>query len=157
MAERTLLIEGETALASLAAALAPLLEKGDVIALSGGLGAGKTALARALIRVCAGDADLEVPSPTFTLVQVYELPRLSLWHFDLYRLEQKEIDILELGWDDARKDGVALVEWPDRLGGLLPGNRLEIKVEFVEDSENKRRITLSPFGEWEARLKEMKP
>ena len=139
----------------LAAKLAPLLKKGDVVTLSGGLGAGKTAFARALIRVLSGKED-EVPSPTFTLVQNYEMSELSVWHFDLYRMEEKEGDILELGWDDARRFGVCLVEWPDRLGSLLPKDRLEIDIGFSKDSENSRVVTLKPCGAWSARLKGMK-
>ena len=155
MTYRTLLIENEKALKPLVASFAPLLKTGDVVTLSGSLGAGKTAFARTLIHTIYPAAG-EVPSPTFTLVQVYDLPKLSIWHFDLYRLEKKEMDILELGWDEARRSGVSLVEWPDRLGSLLPKDRLEIKINFVEDSENSRQITFSPFGTWRARLKEMK-
>jgi len=137
---------------ALAAHLAPLLKTGDVVTLSGGLGAGKTSFARALVRALSGKQD-EVPSPTFTLVQTYELPKILLWHFDLYRLEEKEADILELGWDDARRFGVCLVEWPDRLGGLLPKDRLEIQIEFDKTSDLARKVTLLPFGSWSERLK----
>jgi len=155
MTHRTLLIDNENALKPLAARFAALLKTGDVVTLSGSLGAGKTTFARTLIHTLS-PAIREVPSPTFTLVQVYDLPGLFIWHFDLYRLEEKEMDILELGWDEARRSGVSLVEWPDRLGSLLPKDRLEIKFDFVEDSENSRQITLIPFGTWCARLKEMK-
>ncbi len=98
----------------LAVRLAAVLRPGDLIALGGDLGAGKTTLARALIRAAAG-AEIEVPSPTFTLVQVYDLPIGAVWHFDLYRLSGPD-EVIELGWDEARAEGVALVEWPDRLG-----------------------------------------
>ncbi|MFH1157988.1 MAG: tRNA (adenosine(37)-N6)-threonylcarbamoyltransferase complex ATPase subunit type 1 TsaE [Pseudomonadota bacterium] len=152
---RTLLIDTENALKPLAASLAPLLKTGDVVTLAGSLGAGKTAFARTLVHTLSPTAG-EVPSPTFTLVQVYDLPGLSIWHFDLYRLEEKEMDILELGWDEALRSGVSLVEWPDRLGSLLPEDRLEIKIDFVNDSENLRQVALTPFGTWCARLKEMK-
>jgi len=144
MAESTLLIKNEQELAALAARLAPLLKTGDVVTLEGDLGAGKTAFARALIRSFAPEE--EVPSPTFTLVQVYELPQISIWHFDLYRLAEKEMDVLELGWDDARINGVCLVEWPDRLGKLLPKDRLEIKIGFDKSSENARIITIISHG-----------
>lgn len=154
MTARTLVIENEPALAALAAKLAPLLKTGDAVTLSGALGAGKTAFARGLIHALSPDAG-EVPSPTFTLVQVYNLPDLSLWHFDLYRLKEKELDILELGWEDARRFGVSLVEWPERLGGLLPKDRLEIKIDFIKDSENSRAVTLTPCGSWQARLERM--
>ncbi len=137
-------------MAALAVSLAPLLKKGDVVTLAGSLGAGKTAFARALIQYLVPAE--EVPSPTFTLVQTYDLPKVSIWHFDLYRLEEEEKDILELGWDEARRDGVCLVEWPSRLGSLLPKDRLEISIAFVKDSENSREITLRPFGSWVKRL-----
>lgn len=137
-------------MAELAARLAPLLKKGDVVTLAGDLGAGKTAFARALIQSLAPGE--EVPSPTFTLVQTYDLPGLSIWHFDLYRLEEEEKDILELGWDEARRHGVSLVEWPDRLGGLLPRDRLEISIAFDKNSETSRVVTLTPFGSWAGRM-----
>lgn len=145
-------IKDEKALAALAARIAPLLKTGDVVTLEGDLGAGKTAFARALINSLSPRPE-EVPSPTFTLVQTYDLPHISIWHFDLYRLEEKAMDILELGWDDARREGVCLVEWPDRLGSLLPRDRLEIKIDFNTDSENSRTVILIPHGVWIARLK----
>ena len=147
-------VENEKALGPLAARLAPLLKKGDAVMLQGDLGAGKTAFARALISALSGREE-EVPSPTFTLVQTYDLSSFSLAHFDLYRLEEKEIDILELGWDEARRDGVVLVEWPQRLGGLLPRDRLEIDIIFVKDSENSRDFAFTPHGVWQERLKEV--
>jgi tRNA threonylcarbamoyladenosine biosynthesis protein TsaE len=154
MTVRTLNIENEQGLAAVAAHLAPLLKNGDTVTLQGSLGAGKTAFARTLINVLS-PVTVEVPSPTFTLVQVYDLPELSIWHFDLYRLEEKEADILELGWEEARRFGVALVEWPDRLGGLLPKDRLEINIAFGKDSENSRLMTFSPYGSWQSRLEGM--
>lgn len=155
-------VENESGLPSVAGRIAPLLKAGDVICLQGDLGAGKTAFARALVNALA-DAPEDVPSPTFTLVQTYDLKGFTLWHFDLYRVERQG-DILELGWDEARRDGVAVVEWPERLAqgtpqgspqgthSLLPANRLEISIAFVKDSENARRLTLTPFGTWQARL-----
>jgi tRNA threonylcarbamoyladenosine biosynthesis protein TsaE len=151
MAERTRFIENEKGTEKLAAAIAPLLKKGDVITLRGGLGAGKTAFARALIQSLAGRPE-EVPSPTFTLVQTYDLPRISIWHFDLYRLEEEEKDILELGWDEARRSGACLVEWPDRLGKLLPKDHLDIDIFIDKHSENSRTVRLTPHGSWTARL-----
>jgi tRNA threonylcarbamoyladenosine biosynthesis protein TsaE len=145
-------IKDEEALAALAARIAPLLKTGDVVTLVGDLGAGKTTFVRALINALSSTPE-EVPSPTFTLVQVYDLPQLSIWHFDLYRLEEKALDILELGWDDARRDGVCLVEWPDRLGGLLPHDRLEIRIGFIKDSENLRTVILIPHKSWVTRLR----
>lgn len=145
------IIDGEKALAAFAATLAPRLKKGDVVTLTGGLGAGKTAFARALVHVLDPKAG-DVPSPTFTLVQTYEMPDFSIWHFDLYRLENKQADILELGWEDARRHGVSLVEWPDRLGSLLPKDRLEITIDFDKTSDTRRALRLAPFGSWQTRL-----
>jgi len=109
----------ETATEQLGATLAERLRPGDVVALRGALGAGKTTLARAILRAAAGDPALIVPSPTFTLVEVYETPRGPYWHFDLYRLETPE-QVFELGWEEALAEGVVLIEWPERLGSLLP-------------------------------------
>ena len=148
------IIRNEEEMAVVAAQIAPLLKTGDVVALTGDLGAGKTVFARALINALA-PAPQEVPSPTFTLVQTYDLPHISIWHFDLYRLEEKEMDILELGWDEARRAGASLVEWPDRLGGLLPRDRLDINITLIKNYENSRRITLTPHGAWQKRLEEM--
>jgi tRNA threonylcarbamoyl adenosine modification protein YjeE len=145
-------IENEAELAPFAARLGRLLRGGDVVCLRGDLGAGKSALSRAVIRDLAGNPDEEVPSPTFTLVQMYDLPDFTLWHFDLYRLDEEERDILELGWEEARRGGVALVEWPDRLGGLLPADRLEIDIRFVSGAEGARDIILTGHGAFQARL-----
>ena len=105
----------------IAAALAP----GDLVTLSGDLGAGKTAFARALIRHLAGDQTIEVPSPTFTLMQAYELPRFPLVHADLYRLSGPA-ELAELGFEDIAPGAVTLLEWPDRAAGFLPDDRLDI-------------------------------
>jgi len=118
----------EGATQALAAALAVSLRPGDVVCLRGDLGAGKTAFARAAIRALTGDPDEEVPSPTFTLVQTYATPRGTVWHFDLYRLPGPE-EVYELGWEDATVDGIVLVEWPDRLGWLLPARRIDVTIE----------------------------
>ena len=134
---------------ALGARLALLLRRGDVIALHGDLGAGKTTLARGLIQSLLGHEE-EVPSPTYTLVQMYEGPDFPVWHFDLYRLENAE-DVQELGWDETQ-DGVALIEWPDRAGAHLPANRLDV---FLEISGDGRRARLEPGGEgWQERLDE---
>lgn len=117
----------ETATERLGAALAKRLRSRDVVALQGGLGAGKTTLARAILRAATGDPALVVPSPTFTLVEVYDTPGGVFWHFDLYRLEEPE-QVFELGWEEARADGIALVEWAERLGPLLPKERLTVRL-----------------------------
>jgi tRNA threonylcarbamoyladenosine biosynthesis protein TsaE len=140
------------ATAKLAAALSRLLQAGDVVALEGDLGAGKTAFARALIREMT-DRDEEVPSPTFTLVQTYEAADFDIWHFDLYRLKKPE-DAFELGIEDAMADGVCLIEWPDRLGPWLPRDRLNIAFAYGA-GESERIATLSGGGDWPDRLKEL--
>src|SRR5712664_1129144 len=113
----------EAATARLAARLAALARPGDVIALKGELGAGKTTFARAFIRARGGRE--AVPSPTFTLVQVYELEGGPVWHIDGYRLRSPE-EAWELDIEDAFAGGVSLIEWPERLGPLVPARRLEI-------------------------------
>jgi tRNA threonylcarbamoyladenosine biosynthesis protein TsaE len=142
-------LDDEDATSALASRVGALLRPGDMVALHGDLGAGKTAFARALIQ-SLGDPDDEVPSPTFTLVQTYETPKGAIWHFDLYRLSGPD-EVIELGWDDVRADGIALVEWPDRLGTLLPSDRLDIAISFGPTPES-RRAALTGFGGWAARL-----
>src|ERR1700730_8205946 len=100
--------------------------------LSGDLGAGKTTFARALIRYLAGDDTVEVPSPTFTFVQTYELPRFPLVHADLYRLSGTA-ELAELGFDDLPDGAVVLLEWPDRAAGFLPPNRFDIPFTLAPD------------------------
>jgi N-acetylmuramate 1-kinase len=128
----------ERATTMLGADLALALRVGDVLALEGDLGAGKTTLARGLIRALAGDPELEVPSPTFTLVQAYE-GRIPVHHFDLYRLSSAaELD--ELGFDDAIAQGAALVEWPDRAAGRLPEGAVHVELTH-QDAGRLARIT----------------
>ena len=129
----------------LAAAVAALARPGDVILLKGDLGTGKTRFARGFIAARAGRA-LDVPSPTFTLVQTYALPGGAVWHFDLYRLERPQ-DAAELDIDEAFAEGISLVEWPDRLGAAVPADRLEIAFDYG-DTPEERRVSLSGFGRW---------
>ena len=124
-------LPNEQATEALGATLAARLKPGDVVGLKGDLGAGKTTLARAIIRAAAADPDLIVPSPTFTLVEVYDTPRGSFWHFDLYRLDDPE-QVYELGWEEARAEGIVLLEWPERLGQLLP-KHLSVTLELASD------------------------
>jgi tRNA threonylcarbamoyladenosine biosynthesis protein TsaE len=121
----------EAATEQLGAGLAARLKPGDVVGLKGDLGTGKTTLARAIIRAAMNDPDLIVPSPTFTLVETYDTPLGPYWHFDLYRLETPE-QVYELGWEEALADGVVLVEWPERLGSLLP-DHLSVTLEIEGD------------------------
>jgi tRNA threonylcarbamoyladenosine biosynthesis protein TsaE len=139
-------------------ALAPILRPGDVVALFGDLGAGKTALARALIRALpgpAGAAEEEVPSPTFTLVQTYERDPAAVWHFDLYRLESAG-EVEELGFSEALAEGISLIEWPERLGDRLPSQALRVTLTFDTEGEG-RRARLEGGGDWPVRLAELVP
>ncbi len=135
----------EAATADLALRLAPALRVGDVVALHGDLGAGKTAFARALIRALTG-TDEEVPSPTFTLLQTYDAPAGRIFHFDLYRVTSPD-ELVEIGWDEALAGGIVLVEWPSRAGRLLPARRLDIAFDFGPTPQA-RRAALSPRTRW---------
>jgi tRNA threonylcarbamoyladenosine biosynthesis protein TsaE len=129
----------------LAARLAPLARAGDALLLEGPLGAGKSAFARAFLRAITGDPRLEVPSPSFTLVQSYDLPDgTEAHHFDLYRLSGAG-DVVELGWDEARR-GIVLVEWPERLGALRPDDALRIEMAYGA-TEDARLATLTGWPE----------
>ncbi len=120
----------EHATRRLAIDVANALEAGDVVTLSGDLGAGKTTLARTLIRYLAGDPTIEVPSPSFTLMQSYDLPQFPLVHVDLYRVSGPA-ELAELGFDDLPERAVMLLEWPDRADGLLPPDRLDISLTLA--------------------------
>jgi len=150
----TLDLVDAAATAALGGRLAAALCPGDVVALTGELGAGKTALARAVINALPAPdgsrVDEPVPSPTFTLVQVYERAPASLWHFDLYRLTSPD-EVVELGWDEARAEGIVLVEWPDRLGPLCPMDRLDVTLFAPPDGPG-RRAVLQAGDAWRARL-----
>ncbi|MFC0408375.1 tRNA (adenosine(37)-N6)-threonylcarbamoyltransferase complex ATPase subunit type 1 TsaE [Roseomonas elaeocarpi] len=137
----------------LAARLAALARAGDAILLSGPLGAGKSAFARAFLRAAAADPALEVPSPTFTLVQGYEMPAGAPFpaahHFDLYRLGSPD-EVEELGWDEAR-EGVVIVEWPERLGPMAPAAALRLRLSPAESpGDEEARVAL--LEGWAGRL-----
>jgi tRNA threonylcarbamoyladenosine biosynthesis protein TsaE len=136
----------ETATAALGARIGAAARPGDVVALMGDLGAGKTTLARGLIRSLMGPAT-EAPSPTFTLVQTYAAPGLAIWHFDLYRLNDPR-EARELGLEEA-VDGLALIEWPERLGRYLPHARLEVRLDFEGEGRIARLIDLA---DWSTRI-----
>ena len=143
-----LFLPDETATQALGVAVARVLCAGEAVCLSGPLGAGKSSLARALIRALTR-ADEEVPSPTYTLVQSYEGAAFPLTHFDLYRLKKPE-DIEELGLDEALDVGAAIIEWPQRLHDRLPPDRLSIEIEPTPDG-SARTAKLSFHGAWEGR------
>jgi len=130
---------------ALAATLAARVHRGDAILLEGELGAGKTAFARAFLRALANDPTLDVPSPTFTLVQTYDTPKGPVHHFDLWRLTGAG-SMTELGWDDALED-IVLVEWPDRLGALTPPHALTLT--FRAGPDETRIVTVQG---WPGRL-----
>ncbi|KWT70644.1 ATPase YjeE [Hyphomicrobium sulfonivorans] len=159
----------EAQLANLGADLAFVARTGDLLTLSGELGAGKTTLARSIIHTLMDGAQEEIPSPTFTLVQTYTTPRMGVAHFDLYRLGAPE-ELDELGLDLALTEGIALVEWPERAESFLPHDRLEVRIDDPDEGtdtgrddtahddvngeyENaSRRVTLTGFGAWASRL-----
>jgi len=139
----------EAATIAFAGRLAPFLIVGDCLLLNGDLGMGKSTFARALIRARFGDPELEVPSPTFTLVQVYDgVP--PIWHFDLYRLSDAD-ELIELGIDEALAEGISLIEWPDRGEGVLAKDAL--RLTFSEEGAGRRvRLTGGRAGELAAAL-----
>ncbi len=119
------------------------LKSGDVVLLYGNLGVGKSVFARAVIRATCAQQDMEVPSPTYTLVQTYDADKGTVWHFDLYRLAD-ESEIYELGWEEALSDGIILVEWPERLGGLLPSKRIELHIS-AQGQPDQRTIEVKHY------------
>jgi tRNA threonylcarbamoyl adenosine modification protein YjeE len=144
---REIALANEAATAALGTQIAAALKPGDVVALAGDLGAGKTTLARAMLRALGVGED--VPSPTFTLVQHYESPRLNIDHFDLYRIED-ESEVEQLGLEEALHDGAALIEWPERAGTRLPPEILRIELEIA--GAHSRRAIVSGPEEWASRL-----
>lgn len=143
MPDSSLACATEAETAALAVSLAAKARHGDVILLDGPLGAGKTVFARAFIRALAGDPNLEIPSPTFTLVQTYETNTARIWHFDLWRVQDHHA-LEELAWDEARS-GICLVEWPDRLGNLAPKEALRITLSLRPQG---RAVKISGPARW---------
>ncbi|MEL3891856.1 tRNA (adenosine(37)-N6)-threonylcarbamoyltransferase complex ATPase subunit type 1 TsaE [Ferrovibrio sp. MS7] len=148
----TLTLPDEAATAALAAALAPRLKAGDALLLQGPLGAGKTSFARAAIRALCGPGT-EVPSPSFNLVLTYDTPAGPLWHVDLYRVaDPREVD--ELGLEEIFADGIALIEWPDRLGPDAPRGALTLSL--LPTTGSSRKATFQGAGDWAPRLSDLK-
>ena len=147
----------EAATAALAARVSARARPGDVFALSGPLGSGKTVFARAFINARTRTPQ-EVPGPTFTLVQGYEFPNaegaIPVYHFDLFRIENAD-ETAELGMDDAFAGGISLIEWPDRLGAYLPPRRLMITMEFG-GHESARRLDMEAPAPWASRIRGLK-
>jgi tRNA threonylcarbamoyl adenosine modification protein YjeE len=142
-------LENEIATELLASQIAELARPNDIITLAGDLGVGKTAFAKGFIRAMGGE--YEVLSPTFTLVQLYDVPNHSIYHFDFYRVEDSE-EILELGIEDAFSEGISLIEWPDRMDTYIPAVRLDIILSNCLN-ENSREVSLVAFGDsWVNRL-----
>lgn len=142
-----MILADEAATGRLGRAVAAQLRPGEAVCLTGPLGAGKSTLARALVRALT-TPDEEVPSPTFTLVQFYEGPRVAVAHFDLYRLSDPD-EAYEIGLDEALDAGAAVIEWPERLEGRLPLDRLDIEIALAENGGRTARLT--PHGAWEGR------
>lgn len=156
---RKLRLADVAATAALARKIAAVAGRGDIIALSGELGAGKTTFARHFIHGLG--IREEVPSPTFTLVQTYTAPAgeagksgahgdTGIWHFDLFRIETPE-EVLELGMEDAFRDGISLIEWPEILGSLLPADHLGMRFEYGH-ARGSRTVRLRGHGSWRQRL-----
>ncbi len=147
----TIELADEAGTVALAGKLAAAARPNDVLALIGDLGAGKTVFARAFINARA-DTTQDVPSPTFTLVQTYLFPdgAIPVYHFDLFRIEDPG-EIEELGMEEAFAGGISLIEWPERLNGLLPVDRLDVTLTQGKGADE-RRCVLTGHGDWVARL-----
>ncbi len=142
----------EAATAALAHRIAGFVAPGDLVTLSGDLGAGKTVFARALIRELVKDPELEVPSPTFTLMQIYDGERFPIVHADLYRIKSPS-ELAELGWDEAAEGAVVLVEWAERAGSELPADRLDIELRLnIARGTQYRKVVLTGSGVYAERL-----
>jgi tRNA threonylcarbamoyladenosine biosynthesis protein TsaE len=143
-------LNDEDATAALGSQMAGVVAIGDTILLEGDIGAGKSAFARALIRARLGRME-DVPSPTFTIVQTYEAPDGDLWHCDLYRLTHPD-EALELGLEDAFETAICLIEWPDRLGVVVPQSALRLSFEA---RENTHHVTAVGSAAWAKRLRNL--
>lgn len=142
---------------SLGAALGEVLRPGHVVLLYGDLGAGKTTFSRGLIQQITVEDHTEIVSPTFTLVQIYDVTQGSLYHYDLYRLDSGDASTLtELGWDDALSTGITLVEWPERLTAeYIPLDALSIHITISPDQS--REVTFNFTDSWAPLLAGLRP
>ena len=147
-ARATIHLPDASATEALARRVAPLLKSGDTILLSGEIGSGKSTFARALIkhRLQEIGRDEDVPSPTFTLVQTYDVGNVEIWHCDLYRLTDPD-EALDLGLEEAFEQAICLIEWPDRLGMLAPPGAL--RIELTETPDDARLLTYSSSSGWD--------
>lgn len=143
-----LILKTEAETAAFARRIAPVLRAGDVLLLSGPIGAGKSFFARALIRVLLGNPVEEVPSPSFTLVQTYQAEGVEIWHCDLYRLTSAQ-DLFELGLDEAFDRAICLIEWPGKLGDMAPAGALHLTFAAMDDHH---RLVVQGHGPWAKRL-----
>ena len=139
------------ATANAASVLAPLLSRGDVLLLTGDVGAGKTHFARSVIKALLGAGE-DVPSPTFTLVQTYLFKDIEIWHADLYRLNST-LEIEELGLNEAFEDQICMVEWPDKLGTLVPRTALSITLSQSDEETHRMLSAKWCDPKWNAKLK----
>ena len=137
MIELTFEFKTEAETQCFGARLATGLKPGDVVCFEGPLGAGKSTLARGLIKALSGARD--IPSPTFTLVETYNVDAGDLWHFDLYRLE-KQSDVWELGFEDALESGISLIEWPGKIEGIIPADALRLSIDVQPEAVRRLRI-----------------
>ena len=149
-AGHSLVLPDLAATRSLAARLAGQLQPGDVVLLEGDLGAGKTEFARSVIQAVGGSS-ITVPSPTFTLLQSYDLPGLEVGHADLYRVGEPD-EIAELGLEECWARGALLVEWPERAPWLWPAERLAVALVAVPGAVGARHADLTGTGRWAALL-----
>ena len=128
--------DSETTTQKFAKKLSSLAKRGDVFALYGTLGVGKSVFAREFIKTLTGET--EVPSPTFTIVQTYDAQDFEIYHFDMYRLKSPE-EVFELNFEEAVGEGVCLIEWPEKIGGYIPSKAIKI---YIEHTQNGRKISI---------------
>lgn len=151
---RTIASDGAAQTECMGRAISAVLTPGDLVAVSGELGAGKSVLCRAIVRALMADNDLEVPSPSYTLVNVYDRSDFEIWHADLYRVGD-DSELEEIGLDDAVSDAVVLLEWPERWTDL-PERRLHIAIQVTGDDERHLKLTFSGEG-WDRLIRQLEP